>query len=63
MPRLLKEPDGCRVSSLRKILLLQFSDLCLLVGHVKIDGCFIVGLRMYASGSLVLMPFGREIAQ
>jgi hypothetical protein len=27
MPRLLKEPEGCRVSSLRKILLLQFSDL------------------------------------
>jgi len=29
MPRLLKEPEGCNVSSLRKILLLQFSDPCL----------------------------------
>lgn len=29
MPRDLKEPEGWRRSSLRKILLLRFSDLCL----------------------------------
>lgn len=47
MPRLLKEPEGWRVSSLRKILLLRFSDLCLWVkGVLVLDGCLLVGLRM-----------------
>ena len=48
MPRLLKEPEGWRVSSLRKILLLRFSDLCLLGGgEVWCDGCSLVDLCIY----------------
>ena len=33
MPRDLKEPEGCKFSNLRKILLLQFSHLYLLDLH------------------------------